>query len=301
MHFVASESDSADQGEWKAELVAVIRAGSGGLLFGAPLLYTMEIWWVGEHTDPGQMLLILLVLAAVLVVLNLTAGFRSRRDVRLRDAASDTVKALAIGLLVTSAVLIMLREVTIATPLLSAMGKIVNESVPFCLGIGVARFLLSGDPGLSEEDDGEDDTTQDSAQDTPPTKPLTASVADVGATVLGATFIGLSIAPTDEVPMLTAAMDPPWLVVVLATSLVTSYAIVFVAGFARQGQRHEQEGIFQSPGVETIVTYLASLVVAALLLWMFQRDVWPASDFLDRVIVLGFPATIGGAAGRLAL
>lgn len=291
------ESGSADQGQWKAELVAIIRAASGGLLFGVPLMYTMEVWWVGEHTESRQMLVILVVLACVLVVLNLTAGFRRTRDVRLRDAVADTIEALAVGMVVTAGVLVMLRVVTIDTSVLSAMGKIVNESVPFCLGIGVARFLLSGDPGMSDEEDEGDDTTEGTSR----AKPLNASVAEVGATILGAAFVGLSIAPTDEIPMLTAAMDPPWLVVVLVMSLVASYAIVFVAGFARQGQRHEQEGIFQSPGVETIVTYLVSLVVVVLLLWLFQRDVWPASDLLDRVVVLGFPATIGGAVGRLAL
>ncbi len=296
MHSVAVEPDLATQNQWTTELVAIIRAASGGLLFGVPLLYTMEIWWVGEHTEARQMLLILSGLAVVLVVLNLTAGFRTTKDVRLRDAAADAVKGLAIGLVVTAAVLVMLREVTIETPALSALGKIVNESVPFCLGIGVARFLLSGDPGMSDDED-EDATPGNASQ----ARPLNISVAELGATVLGATFIGLSIAPTDEIPMLAAAMDPPWLVVVLVTSLLASYSIVFVAGFARQGERHDQEGIFQGPGVETIVTYLASLVVSALLLWLFQRDAWPASDLLDRVIVLGFPATIGGAAGRLAL
>ncbi|MEP1125461.1 MAG: TIGR02587 family membrane protein [Ilumatobacter sp.] len=288
--------DSASRGQWEDELVAVVRAVSGGLLFGVPLLYTMELWWVGEHTDAPQMLLILALLAVVLIVLNLTAGFRSTQDVRLRDAAADSVKALAIGIVVSATVLWMLRVVTVETSAFSAMGKIVNESVPFCLGIGVARFLLSGRPGLSDEKDEGGASASGSG-----TRPLNASVAELGATVLGAAFVGLSIAPTDEIPMLTSSMDPPWLVVVVVTSLVASYAIVFVAGFARQGDRHEQEGIFQTPGVETIVTYLASLVVAAFLLWLFQRDVWPASNLLDQMIVLGFPATIGGAAGRLAL
>ncbi len=305
MQDAVAEAGSANQGQWKAELVEIVRAVSGGLLFGVPLLYTMEIWWLGEHTNARQMLLILLVLGVLLVVLNLTAGFRSTKDVRLRDAVADAVESLAIGLVVTAVVLVMLREVTIGTPLSSALGKVVNESVPFCLGIGVARFLLAGDPGMSEDDDvegsegeGGSDSDEDVASQP---KPLNASVADIGATVLGATFIGLSIAPTDEVPMLASAMGPAWLVIVLAASLATSYAIVFVAGFARQEQRHEQEGIFQRPGIETIVTYVAALIVAGLLLWLFQRDVSPASDLLDRVVVLGFPAAIGGAAGRLAL
>ena len=296
MQGVAANCGADSENEWRTELIAITRAASGGLLFGVPLLYTMEIWWVGEHTEPWQMLLILLVLGAVLTVLNRTAGFRSSKDGSFGDAVADAATALVIGIVVTAAVLMMLREVTINTPLEAALGKIVNESVPFCLGIGVARFLLTGDPGLSDEED-EAHSTDKPTQ----ANPLNASIADVGATVLGATFVGLSIAPTDEIPMLTAAMGPPWLIVVMATSLLTSYAIVFVAGFARQGQRHAQNGIFQSPGVETIVTYLASLIVAALLLCLFQRNVSPSLDLLDRVVVLGFPAAIGGAVGRLAL
>src|SRR3546814_13915170 len=94
--------------------------------------------------------------------------------------------------------------------------------------------------------------------------------------------------------MIASTMDPAWQLVVVAVSLATSYAIVFVAGFSRQDRRHSQQGIFQRPGVETIVTYLAALVVAALLLWVFPRGVHPPADLLSRVIVLGFPAAIGG-------
>ncbi len=307
MQDAVAETGPVDQGQWKNELSEVVRAVSGGLLFGVPLLYTMEIWWLGEHTGAVQMLLILMLLGVILVALNLTAGFRSTKDVRLRDAVGDAIEALAIGLIVTAVVLVMLREITVGSPLSSALGKVVNESVPFCLGVGVARFLLSGDSGVSDDVDAEDDESSGRADDgssedaESKTQPLNASLADLGANVLGAIFIGLSIAPTDEVPMLAAAMDPVWIVVVIAVSLATSYAIVFAAGFSRQEQRHKQEGIFQRPGVETIVTYVASLIVATLLLWLFQRDLSPASDLLDRVVVLGFPAAIGGAAGRLAL
>src|SRR3546814_16847115 len=80
------------------------------------------------------------------------------------------------------------------------------------------------------------------------TRELNPTVADLGATVLGAAFIGLSIAPTDEVPMIASTMDPEWQHVVVVVSLVTSYAIVFVAGFSRQDRRHSQQGYFQPPG-----------------------------------------------------
>ena len=141
----------ADAGPWRNELVDVARAASGGLLFGVPLLYTMEIWWVGTRARPGQMLVLLGALAVPVMLLNLKSGFRDTRDHRLSDAAGDTVEALAIGLIVTLGVLVLLREVRLDTPVTVALGKVVYESVPFCLGIGVARFLLEGDSDLDDD------------------------------------------------------------------------------------------------------------------------------------------------------
>lgn len=41
---------------WAAEATDVVRAVSGGLLFGVPLLYTMEVWFTGSHASPAQVL-----------------------------------------------------------------------------------------------------------------------------------------------------------------------------------------------------------------------------------------------------
>jgi putative integral membrane protein (TIGR02587 family) len=210
------------------------------------------------------------------------------------DDAADSIEALAIGVVVTFAVLVLLREVTVDTPVHVALGKVLYEAIPFCLGIGVARHFLQG--GRSGDDDG-DGSGGGGGSGTG----LSADVADLGATTIGAAFIALSIAPTDEVPLIASTISPAWLLLVVAASLLISYAIVFAAGFAGQEQRHGQEGPFQRPITETVVCYLIALVVSGFLLWVFQRDVEPPGDLLTRVIVLGLPATVGGAAGRLAL
>lgn len=287
---------SAD-GPWRAEALALVRAASGGLLFGVPLLYTMEVWWVGSHTEPHQMLLVLALLCLPVLALNRTTGFRLTRDVRMRDAVADTVEALAVGIVVTAVVLVLLQEITSDTALRSALGKVVYEAVPFCLGVGVARHFLHG--GRADPDD--DEEQDQGAPAGSPTRPLHPTLSDLGATTLGAAFISLSIAPTDEVPLIASAMTPQWLIALMAMTLVTSYAIVFAAGFHGQEARHTQEGPFQRPLTETVVSYLVSLVVALLLLWLFQRGIRPATDLLSRAVILGFPAAVGGAAGRLAV
>jgi putative integral membrane protein (TIGR02587 family) len=291
----ASTSEQAAVGPWRSEATDLLRAASGGLLFGVPLLYTMEVWWIGSHTSAGQMLAVLGLLAMVLLVLNKTAGFRAAPDVRLSDAVADTVPGLAIGLVVTGIVLLLIQEITIATPADQALGKMVYEAVPFCLGVGVARHFLRGRRAGPDDDDTDRPSEPGTETD------RVGALADLGAAAIGATFIALSIAPTDEVPMIASALGPGWVLALLGMSLVSSYVIVFEADLVGQDDRRSQDGAFQLPLTETIVSYLVALAVAALLLWLFQRDAEPTMDFARRVVVLGFPAAIGGAAGRLAL
>jgi putative integral membrane protein (TIGR02587 family) len=120
---------------------------------------------------------------------------------------------------------------------------------------------------------------------------------------VGATIIAFNIAPTDEIPMLAAATSPLWLLLIVGASLLISYGIVFEANFADQQQRKQQQGIFQSPLSETVASYLVSLFAAAFMLWFFEQlsfnDPWRM--WLDHTLLLSLPATVGGAAGRLAI
>lgn len=283
-------------GPWKAELSDLVRAMSGGLLFGVPLLYTMEVWWTGERTSPQQMAVVLALLFVPAFVLNKTAGFRTSRDVRLVDAAADTIETLAVGMVVTAVVLVLLRQINIDTPTGSIVGMVLYESFPFCLGVGVARHFLTGSRD-TEEEPGDDGTDSDGADE----NALNETLADVGATTIGAVFVSLTIAPTDEIPMIAAGIDPLWLLVFVVASLLISYAIVFAAGFSGEERRRAQRGIFQKPITETVACYLVALAVAVVMLWVFRRGLDPWADGVTRVVILGLPAAIGGAAGRLAI
>jgi putative integral membrane protein (TIGR02587 family) len=282
---------------WTEELNQVVRGASGGMLFGIPLLYTMEVWWIGSATSPLRMLVVLGVTFVIVLILNRTAGFRSTKDVHLADALRDSVEAMAIALLCVFVLLVILREIDSHTPLAEGLGKVVYETTPFAFGIGLARhFLQKGRTAGDDDDDEEGDEDEDEGA-------LNATAADVGATLLGSVFIAFNIAPTDEVPMITAAVSPLWLLVVMAATLVISYCIVFEAGFSDQDKRRSQPGAIQHPVTETLVCYLLSLVAAAAMLWFFQRSTFhePPIDVLAEVLVLGLPGSIGGAAGRLAV
>lgn len=275
---------------WAGEIDDLIRGACGGFLFGIPLIYTMEVWWIGSFVSPSRILVSLAVTFVAVFLLNRTAGFRKTRDVRTIDALVDSVEALAVGIVCTACVLVLLREVTFTASLGGVLGKIVFESAPFTIGVALANQFLSAS---------DDQPVDDSSGDGEPN----ATLSDIGSTMIGAAIIGFSIAPTDEIPMLATAVSGPWLLGVIVASLVISYAIVFEADFANQTKRQQQQGIFQGPLSETIASYLASLAVAVFTLWFFERlsfdDPW--SLWLSHTLLLGLPATIGGAAGRLAI
>lgn len=293
---MTAERDAGTQDSgWREERDALVRALAGGMLFGVPLLYTMEVWFTGSQSEAPALLAALVAPALPVFLLNRTAGFRSTKDVRTRDAAADTLEALAIALLSSAAVLLLLREVSSQTAPLEAVGKVVYEAVPFAIGISLARHYLQGG---RDEDDG--DTEEESGRDE---DRVHQTLADAGAAAVGALIIAFSIAPTDEIAALASPITEGWLLAIVGFSLVLSYAIVFAAGFRGTGQRQRHEGPLQSPLAETLLSYIVALAVAALLLLFFQRldPQSPVKEWVEQVIVLALPASVGAAAGRLAV
>jgi len=138
-----------------------------------------------------------------------------------------------------------------------------------------------------------------------PSPGLHATLADLGAAFAEAIFLSFSIAPTEEIPMLATAIPTLQLPVIIFFSLGLTYGIVFIAGFGGQDQRRGTAGLLQHPSTETIMAYLVSLATSALMLWLFGQ-IGPAggTDPLvayEQILILGLPAAVGAAAGRLAV
>ncbi|MBP5978033.1 TIGR02587 family membrane protein [Brasilonema sp. CT11] len=282
---------------WIHEINDIIRGACGGFLFGIPLLYTMEVWWIGSLAKPSMIMLAIALMFLVVFLLNRTEGFRrSKRNSPPYGSLTDTIEAMGIGLVCSAFMLLLMQELTPETSMKEALGKIVFEGVPFTLGVALANQLL----GDTRDADGQGRTGYQ-ASDESGRKPdeLHATFADIGATLIGATVIAFNIAPTDEIPMLAAAITPPWLLAIIATSILISYGVVFQAGFSDQQKRRQQQGIFQRPSSETIMAYLVSLLAAAFMLWFFQKVTFsdPWTIWLEYTLLLGLPASIGGAAG----
>ena len=280
---------------WREEIKEIVSGASGGFLFGIPLLYTMEVWFIGSYIQPPILLAILAITFLIILSFNRIEGFRPQESETLPGAIAESLETLTIGLVCALVMLVILKRIDLQTSLTEGLGKVVFEGVPFSLGVAFSRSLLS--------DSEEADSNGREQNKTQPDNNRSDTIADFSATLIGALFISFSIAPTDEITVLAASASAPWLLIILAASLLISYGIVFASTIANYQQRRQQQGLFQTPQSETVISYLISLVAGMLMLWFFQKisvsDPWLI--WLRYSIVLGLPASIGGAAGRLAV
>ena len=298
MHFFKPPLNSI----WTAELRAILRGAAGSFLFGIPLLYTVEVWAIGSSTDSLRLLSVQAVTFVVALLLTQIEGFRRSLSIHPLETVLESIEALGIGIICAAIALCLLRRITLETPLSEALGKLIFEGVPFSLGVTLARSTLDRrrsaqrrtldtDPLLPLANVGLGNTVGNALGD---------ALVDIDATIIGAIVIAFSIAPTEEIAIIASGLPSLWLLLIMAASLLVSYIIVFASGFTDRSQR-AQRGLLLSPLTETLVAYVVVLAASTLMLVFFQQlsssDPW--QEWLGDIIVLGLPASVGGAAGRI--
>lgn len=277
---------------WRTEFDAFARAFGGAALFGVPLLFTMEMWWIGEFQPRTHLLGFVVLAFGVNVLLARMSGFRRDYGHWRRDVF-EAVEAMAVGVVLSLVVLIALGRIDTSTSAVALYGMVAVQVIPLSIGAMVGNLVF--DPEIGRAGTGKDRHRPDT--------PVEEFLNDIAATFVGAMFVGFAIAPTEEVPMLAAGLNGANLVEIIALSMFASYVIVFASGFDRTHRDADVGGIFQRPFSETMLCLIVSLVAAALLLYGFGQieagD--PVHSMFVKTIVLGVPASIGGAAGRVVV
>lgn len=254
------------------------RAAAGALIFGFPLVMTMEMWAFGVHMDRLRLGLFLFVTVAVVFGLSRFAGFRATNN--LADDALDALAAVLVGFVVSAILLATLGLISLETPLRESIGVVAVQAAPASIGAVLAnKQLQSHDPGQAREDQA-------------------SYLSQLFLMAAGALFIAFNVAPTEEMILISYKMTPWHGLVLIGASLLTLHALVFSVGFAGQ-ESHESQG--KAFLHYTLAGYGAALLVSLYILWTFGRLDDGLSDTIRAVIVLGFPAAIGAAAARLVV
>ena len=283
---------------WRDDLAWEIddfaHGAAGGFLFGIPLLYTMEFWFIGPKISMAHALALLVLSIGISLVFVATIGFRQNEPPGWREVLAETIDAIGISIVVTVVTLFMLGKIDAGTSLDITLGRIAIELLPVSLGVAVANHILP----RQEDRQGQEEDRQAG-------KPLNtnATTRELVASGGGALLLSLNIAPTDEVAILAAELNELQLVGLIVFSLLVSYVIVFQAGFRNQQARRESTGALQHPLTETIVAYIIALLVCGTTLWIVGA-LGPGTaigTILSMTVVLAFPGALGAAAGRLAV
>lgn len=274
---------------WREEGASITRAFSGAFLFGAPLLFTMEMWWIGEHIPRTRLVLFLALAFLVTTALTYYAGFRNEARTLL-ESLDEAVTALAVGIVAAIVVLATINQINRGDGLDAALGMVALQSIPLAVGAAVSAAVFGRGGRLGDEPN-ESGVGR-----------WHALANDVGATIAGAIFIGFTIAPTEEIPLIASALGPLHILALIVLTLLVTYSIVFASGFDGDAPS-DGGGLFQHPFSETVLAYTISLLAALLMLFVFGQisSAEPWSSVLTQAVVLAFPAAIGGAAGRVVI
>lgn len=276
-------------GAWQQEYADFARAFSGAFLFGIALLYTMEMWWIGTYIAPSRLVILLALTFAANFALTHFTGFKKGHSIG--QTVNQTIDSVAVGVVASLVVLVVLNRIGFSDPLGAVLGQIVIQAVPLSIGASLANAVFSS--GGREGVGGEEKETGSAR----------SILKDMGATAVGATFVGSTVAPTVEIPLLAAELGHLHELALIAVSLIISYMIVFASGFLAQPKPQGDRSLLQRPVPETMLAYVVSLLVSLVALYLFDRveigD--PIRQFVSETLVLGLPAAVGGAAGRVAV
>lgn len=254
-----------------------IRAAGGGLIIGMPLLFTMEVWFHGFILPWWKLLLLLGVAYAVVLGYNAIAGFRQERT--LGELVVDSTSTFGLGIVVAFVALLVLGRIDETTSLRDAAGKVGLEAIPIAFGASLAQAQLGGQQTRASSAIG----------------PFERLLIGAG----GALLFALNVAPTEEPVMLGIEASPLLLLVVIGTTLVVTFALVFFADFGGR-RRAKGERPLEHPWSETVTAYAASLAVALLLLWAFGRTEGASVQaVVGMTVMLAIVASVGAAVARL--
>ncbi|MBY3300180.1 TIGR02587 family membrane protein [Rhizobium laguerreae] len=271
----------------------VARGIAGALLFALPMFMTMEMWELGFYMDRSRLFLLLIVNIPLLVILSDRVGFE--RTWTWRQAMRDASIAYGLGILGSALILIAMGVLKYDQSLHEITGMIAIQAVPASIGAMLGRSQLGG-----QLDDGDDPEENDS--DDPVHERETSYAGELFLMAVGALFLSLNVAPTEEMVLLSYKMTPWHGLIMIAASLAVMHGFVYALSF--KGSHDLAEG---TPGWHAFVRFtLPGYVIAGLIsaycLWTFHRtDDIGSTQILMAVVVLSFPAAIGAAAARLIL
>ncbi|MBD9650436.1 TIGR02587 family membrane protein [Ensifer sp. ENS09] len=265
------------------------RGFAGALLFALPMFLTMEMWELGLYIDRGRLLVLLLANIPLLVLLARRIGFEnvSTWGEALRDASI----AYCLGVGASGFVLFIIGVLKIGQALPEVLGMITIQAVPASIGALLGRSELgTRTEGSEDEKDPIGETRGDGYG------------GELFMMVVGALFLGLNVAPTEEMILISFKMSLWHAIAAILASILLMHGFVYALSFTGGHELDETTPGWHALIRFTMPGYVIAFAISLYCLWTFHRlDGLEPTQAIVATTVLAFPSAIGAAAARLIL
>ena len=276
-----------ERSDTKRFFIHLARAFGGAILFSFPLLMTMEMWFLGFYMNGWRLALFTLLTVPLLIGLSFYDGFEATSSVW--DDTIDTFVAYSVGFVTSIVLLCLLGIINFQMSAGEIIGKISIQAVIGSFGAMFAQSLLSGDKQEDEESEKK--------------KRETSYFGELFLMAVGALFLSMSVAPTEEMILISYRMTDWHTLALIAFTLLMMHAFVYAVEFRGHEKAlshdHSTLNVFLR---FTVVGYAIALLISFYILWTFGSiDDMDFAEQLKIAVVLAFPAAIGASASRFIL
>ena len=256
------------------------RGFAGAIVFGLPLMMTMEMWWFGFILSGWKLLQFALLNLALLVALSRVSGYDESRGAT--EDVLDALAAFGIGAIASAVILAMFAKIDPATPLSEIAGMVVIQAIPASFGAMIADKLF-----------GEDDKSGGHRAR------RRSYAGQLTLMVSGALFLSFTMSPTEEIGLISFQMTAWHALAMMVITVAAMHALVYSVGFASRGVDRRAAGLAVLLRF-TMVGYGLAALASAYILWTFGRfEGLGLAAAAQMVVVLALPAGIGAAIARM--
>ena len=262
------------------------RAVAGAIIFGLPLLMTMEMWWLGFYVERARLLQFILVNFLILVLLARVSGFEP--TVSWGDDILDAFAAYGVAVLAAAAALALFGVIALEMPASEIIGKIAIQSVPASFGAMLASKQLGQDGQVPRDSDKQ--------------RVRSSYFGELFLMLAGALFLAFNVAPTEEMILISFRMSAWHSIALVIVSIALLHALVYTVGFKGEAKPPGPSDAVTTFVRFSIVGYGIAVLASLYVLWTFGRtDGATSHEIASMVAVLGFPGAIGAAIARLVV
>ena len=282
-------------------LIGLARAFAGAVLFSFPVIMTMEMWSLGFSITPFRLALFITLAIPLLFGLSYFVGFEDTSS--LTDDIIDAFVAFAVGFITAAVLLYLFNIVNFTMSVEEFVGKISIQAVIAAIGALLAQSQLGMNRGQDNDEQSNSAGQDENNGDNQPQRRGTSYFGELFLMIVGALFLAMNPAPTEEISLISFKMSD-WEIVALALgTIILMHAFVYRLEFRGQEKpRPAKSSILSIFMRYTIVGYALVLIVSLYLAWTFgQIEGLGAANAARLIVVMGFPAAIGAAAARLIL